>query len=326
MAAITNTLGPLGTGGTANVGAREDLEDILYRVSPEEKPFTSNIGTTKVTAIRHEWLTEALAAPINTNKNLEGNDLGSTYSAGNVPTRVSNFCQIFEKDGVISVTQDALNLAGRGDETDRQKIIRGVELTNDIEYSMVSNLASVQETGSTPRQTGGALAWATTNVSRGVGGSSGSFNTGTLVVDAATNGTLRTFTEALVKAVLATQFSAGGRSSQAYMSATDKQVFSGFTGIADIRATISGTSMATIYGAADMYVSDFGSITLIPHQFALTRDCLFINPKFLSVGTLRAAKVNDMAKTGDANKFMIVAEKCLIVKNQKMLAVVSDIN
>lgn len=325
MAAITNTLGPLGTGGVANVGAREDLEGVLYRVSPEEKPFTEMAGSTKVTAIRHEWQLEALAAPVNTNKNLEGNDLGTTYSAPNVPVRVSNLCQIFEKDFVIAETQEALNLAGRGSDVDRHKVVRGLELARDIEYSMISNLASVQETGSTPRQTGGALAWITTNDNRGSGGTDGGYNSGTSIVDAAGNGTQRTFTEALLKASLASCFSAGGNVSVAFMGAAHKQLWSAFTGIADIRAEVKGQNQATIFAAADVYVSDFGAITLVPHQYALSRDVLMINPKYVAVGTLRPVKTTEMAKTGDASKWMLVAEKCLVIRNQKQIASVNDL-
>ena len=42
MAVPTNTLVK-----SAVVGEREDLENDIYRVAPEETPFTSNIGTTK---------------------------------------------------------------------------------------------------------------------------------------------------------------------------------------------------------------------------------------------------------------------------------------
>ena len=114
MATISNTVGPPGTGGTVNVGAREDLEDFIYRVSPEETPFVNNVGSIKCKAIRHEWQIEALAAPSSTNYHLEGDDLGTTYSAGNIPTRVSNINQIFEKDGIVSRTQGVLDLAGAG--------------------------------------------------------------------------------------------------------------------------------------------------------------------------------------------------------------------
>jgi hypothetical protein len=325
MTTITNTVGPPGTGGTVNVGAREDLEDVIYRVSPEETPFINNIGSVKCKAIRHEWQIESLASPAATNYHLEGDDLGTTYSAGNIPTRVSNICQIMEKDGIVSRTQGVLDLAGRADEFDRQKVIKGKELKTDIEMRLIGNYASILESGSTPRKAGGLCAWVTSNDSRGSGGSDGGFNTGTLVVDAATNGTQRTFTEALVKAVLATTFSNGGRVSQAYMGATHKQQFSGFTGIADIRTTVSGKEQATIYGGADVYVSDFGAITLIPHMYGLTRDCVFIDPKMVAVGTLDGIKSFDMAKTGDADKFMLTCEKTLVVKNQKATAIVADL-
>lgn len=43
---------------------------------------------------------------------------------------------------------------------------------------------------------------------------------------------------------------------------------SAFTGIADICADVSGKGMATIYGAADIYVSDFGAVTLVKTAYA----------------------------------------------------------
>ncbi len=38
---------------SAVVGEREDLEDTIYRVVPEETPFSSNIGKMKVKNILH---------------------------------------------------------------------------------------------------------------------------------------------------------------------------------------------------------------------------------------------------------------------------------
>lgn len=216
-----------------------------------------------------------------------------------------------------------VDLAGRANELDRQKILKGKELKRDMEARFIGNYASVQENGATTRKAAGALAWITSNDSRGSTGADGGFNAG--IVAAAQNGTQRTFTEAQVKAVLATAFSNGARMSQAYMSGTHKQQFSGFTGIADIRSTVSGTGQATIYGAADVYVSDFGAITLIPHPYGLTRDCLFIDPKMVAVATLDGVKSTMLAKTGDSEKFMLTAEKTLVVRNQKALAVVADL-
>ena len=96
MAAPTNTV----TGETPNVGAREDLENVIYRVAPEDTPFISNIGKVKASAIAHEWQTEALANADATNAQLEGDDVG-TLDAPNLTTRVKNICQIFRKTGGV---------------------------------------------------------------------------------------------------------------------------------------------------------------------------------------------------------------------------------
>jgi hypothetical protein len=304
------------------VGAREDLEDVIYRVAPEDTLFTSNIGKTKASAIEHEWQTETLAAPDETNAQLEGDDMG-TVDAANLTTRVKNICQIYWKSGSVSRTQNVVNLAGRSTELDRQKVLKGIELRRDIEKRAIGDYASVAESGATPRAMAGAVAWITSNDSRGVGGADGGYNAG--IVAASTPGTQRTFTEALVKAMLATAFSNGAKVSQAYMSGTHKQQFSAFTGIADIRSTASGTGQATIYGAADVYVSDFGAITLIPVPYGLTRDALFIDPKMWAVATLDGVKSQMLAKTGDNDRFLLTAEKTLVCKNQKSSGVVADL-
>lgn len=320
MTAPTNTI----TGETPNVGGREDLEDKIYRVAPEETPFTANIGTAKAKAITHEWQTETLASPSATNAQLEGDDVG-TLDAGNLTTRVKNHCQIGWKTGGVSETQEAVDLAGRASELARQKILKGIELKRDFEMRFIGNNASVEEAGSTTRKAAGALAWITSNDSRGSGGSDGGYNSGTGLVAAATNGTQRTFTETLVKAVMATAFSNGAKPSQAYMGGTHKQQFSGFTGIADIRADVKGKGMATIYGAADVYVSDFGTLTLIPHPYGLTRDCLIIDPTMWAVATLRPMNTTPLAKTGDNERFLIRAEKTLVCRNEKASAAVADL-
>ena len=318
MSAPTNTI----TGETPNVGAREDLEDKIYRVAPEETPFTANIGKVTAKAIDHEWQTETLASPSATNAQLEGDDVG-TLDAGNLTTRVKNICQIAWKTGGVSETQEAVDLAGRASELARQKVLKGIELKRDFEARFIGNYASVAENGATTRKAAGALAWLTSNDSRGSGGSDGGYSAG--IVAAATNGTQRTLTEALLKAVMATAFSNGARPSQAYMSGTHKQQMSAFTGIADIRASVSGGSQATIYGAADVYVSDFGKITLIPHPYGLTRDVLVADPKMFAVATLRPMTTSTLAKTGDNERFLIRAEKTLVCRNERAHAVIADL-
>ena len=318
MTAPTNTI----TGATPNVGVREDLENDIYRVAPEQTPFISNIGSKKATSTYHEWQTETLASPSATNAQLEGDDY--TLSAGNLTTRVGNYMQILAKTGGVSRTQEVVDKAGRASELARQKVLKTIELKTDLEVRVIGNYASVAESGATTRKSAGILAFITSNDNRGSGGSDGGFSAG--IVAAATPGTQRTFTEALVKATLATAFGNGAKPTQAYMGPTHKQQFSAFTGIADIRSDVSGNGMATIYGAADVYVSDFGSLTLIPHPYGLTRDCVLVDPKMASIATLDGLKSKALASSGDNEKFLLTMEKGLVVENQKAHAVCADLS
>ncbi|MBI3678098.1 MAG: DUF5309 domain-containing protein [Proteobacteria bacterium] len=317
MAAPTNAVTTL-----VSFGNREDLEDVIHRVAPEETPFISNIGTSKAAAIYHEWQTETLRSPSATSSiALEGND--ATQSAGNLTSRVGNYCQLNQDSRGVSGTQEAVDKAGRKSELNRQKILLGLELKRDLEMRLIGNFASVAESGGTTRKSAGLLGWLTSNTSRGAGGANGGFSAG--VVSAATNGTQRSFTESLVRTVLSSCFTNGGRPSQAYMGPAHKQLFSQFTGIANIRKEVTGAKMATIVGAADVYVSDFGNLTLIPHPYGLTRDCALVDPDMAAVGTLRGWSTDPLAKTGDSEKFQITAEKTLVMRNEKAHGVVADL-
>lgn len=317
MTAPTNTV----TSATPNVGVREDLEDTIYRVAPEETPFVSNIGTTSASNIYHEWQTETLANASATNAQLEGDDY--TLGAPNLTTRLGNYMQILAKTGGVARTQEIVNKAGRSSELARQIALKTIEIKRDLEIRGIGNYASVAESGATTRKTAGIQAFITSNDSRGSGGSDGGFSSG--IVAAATDGTQRTFTEALLKSVQATTFSNGGKPSQLYMGPTHKQQFSAFTGIADIRANVSGTGMATIYGAADVYVGDFGPLTAIAHPYALSRAAVGVDPKMAKIATLDGLKKKTLASSGDNEKFLLTMEKGLVVSNEKAHFVIADL-
>jgi len=306
----------------ATVGIREDLENTIYRVAAEETPFMNNIGKMKIKGTLHELQTEDLATPDPDNSHLEGGDV--TIEAAHVTKRVGVYAQIFQKSGGVSRTNNKNNRAGVSSTLDEQKEIKGIELRRDMEARIIGNKASRAESGATTRETAGALAWVETNDSLGATGASGGWSAGG-VVDAATNGTQRTFTEAQIKGLIATGFSEGARYSQAYMSMAHKQQFGAFTGLADNRVTQSAAKQKVIVGAADVYVTDAGNLTLIPHAYGLTRDCLLIDPSGWAVGTYDGMHSYNLAKTGDSEKFMIVCEKALVCKNEKKGAVVRDL-
>lgn len=318
MAAPTNTETTL----TAK-GIREDLSGLIFRVAADKTPFLSNIGRAKASNTFHEWQTETLADPDADNAALEGGDVG-TLGAPNRTTRIGNRCQIITKDGGVSGTAEAVDKAGRDSEIARQKLLKGKEAMRDLEKRCIGNYASQAESGSAPRKLGGAVAWITSNVSRGSGGSSGGYSGGT--VSAATNGTQRTFTEDQLKSVMASAFNNGAAPSQVYMTAANKQQFSAFPGIADIRSEASKGSKVTIMGAADFYQSDFGILAAIPHPYGLSRDALFVDPDYFKLATLRPWKTTPLAKSGDSEKFQLVGEFTLECNNEKAHGVVADLS
>jgi hypothetical protein len=303
------------------IGLREDLENNIYKVSANLTPFTNMIGKASVAQPYHEWETYTTRAAA-ANANVQGDD--TSASASQQPVRVGNRTQIFKDAGIISETTKASTVAGQSDTEAWQKLQKSEAVVKDIEYAFLTNQASVTAADATAPQLGGFQAWLTSNVSRGAGGSSGGFSAGT--VAAATNGTQRALTETLLKTVLASSFSNGASNiTTALVSATHKQTFSAFTGIADIRADVKGTNQATIYAGADVYVSDFGALTVVPVQYPLTREVLLVDPSMWAVGTLRPMKVEPLAKTGDGSKFQIVAEKTLLCRNQRASAIIADL-
>ena len=99
---------------TAAIGNREDLTDVIYRISPTQTPFISMASKAKATNTLHEWQTQDLAAAVSNNAQAEGDN--ATAKTVTPTARLSNRTQISTKTVVVSGTQQAMNPAGRKDE------------------------------------------------------------------------------------------------------------------------------------------------------------------------------------------------------------------
>jgi len=80
-----------------------------------------------------------------------------------------------------------------------------------------------------------------------------------------------------------------------------------------------------VVGGADVYLSNHGKLTIIPVQYGLTRDALFVDPSMCTLGTLRSPRYEELSKTGDNEKGQILGDMTLIVKNEKGLGVAADL-
>jgi len=106
----------------------------------------------------------------------------------------------------------------------------------------------------------------------------------------------------------------------------NKTVVSGFAGIAAQRYQAPSDSPTTIIGAADVYLSDFGTLNVVANRFQRERDALLLDPEYASVCNLRPIQTVELAKTGDASKAMILWEGGLKVLNEGAHAIVADLN
>ena len=138
MAIPTNTFDTYGA-----VGNREDLEDKIYMVSPEETPAVSMGRRLTATAKFHEWQRDSLATPNKDNAVIEGDD--RTGTAITATQRVCNFTQLFDKVAIVATTQKASNPAGRSDEMRYQVAKRMKEIKRDVEAMLLSKNAAVAD-------------------------------------------------------------------------------------------------------------------------------------------------------------------------------------
>lgn len=316
MAVPSNTIQAVG-----RVGVREDLADKVYELFPDDTPFTSNIGRATASSTYTEWQTDVLSSASATNAAVQGDDTPNTSRANT--TRVGTYTQISTKVVAVSTTVEAVNKAGRRSELAREIMKAGREMNTDIELRATGNYASVAPTASVAGMTAGALAWLTSNDNRGAGGADGGFSAG--IVAAATNGTQRTYTEALLKDVIQKCWTNGGNPKMVIMSPTHKATASTFAGIAQQRHEVGDRGQAKIIAGADVYVSDFGSVQFVPSRFTTGRDAFVVDTDYWDIADLDGLVIEDLAKTGLAKRKLMRREWALRSKNQAASGVVADL-
>lgn len=323
MAVVANTFQ-----STSAVGNREQLSDIVNRITPEDTPIYSAISHGKLDGTHPEWEIDVLAAP-GTNAQLEGDEY--TFAATVPPVKVGDYSQILRKDGIISNTQNAVTNAGGVEKLAEQKLKKGIELRKDVELAIVSNSASVA--GAT-RVSGGLPSWQVTNVSRGATGANGGFSQGTKLTVAETTGTQRALTKALVDTVMGQVYASGGNVKTMYTAPYVKSVFATIMSDANVapqRTAAPAKKGLTVNGSVDFYLSPYGEIGIemdrvMAASAAVARRAFLIDPEYLAWDWLRPIHEDtDLAKTGDAKKFVLIGEGTLINKNEAAHGVIADI-
>lgn len=306
-------------------GIREDLANVIYNISPEETPFMSNVGKGSAKSTYFEWQEDSLAAVDTANAQVEGDDAPAVEPS---PTsRIGNYTQISRKTVTVSGTLEAVDKAGRKSEMAYQMAKRGAELKRDIEAIATSGQAAVGGNSTTARLTAGFGAFLKTNTNNGAGATEPTLSgtTSGYPNAAAGDGTDRAYTETILKDVIQQVWTEGGDARMLMVGALIKQKVSTFPGIAEQRFNVGGAKPGTIIGAADIYVSDFGNLEVVPNRFMPADVAYHVDPSMAAICFLRPFAKEELAKTGDADKMMLIAEWGVKVNNERAHGVARDI-
>jgi hypothetical protein len=288
------------TAGNNIEGQREDVEDIIYDISPTETPFTSSIGSSTASAVLHQWQEDSLTAPAANNAR-EGADAADTAVAKT--TVKTNRTQIFVKDVSVTGTAEKIGKYGRSSEMSYQIAKRGKELKRDIEHAFVGlEQAGADETGSAGR----LLTSATNQMDSG----NITTSTGTLTETALLTGLQAVFTE-------------GGNVNQIQVAPAKAVTVAGFATSGN--TTRDFAESKRVVNAVDFYVSPFGESAVVTNRFIVGDTVLLLDTDYWSRAVLRPMQTINLATTGDSEKKQLLTELTLVCENSKASGALQDI-
>lgn len=305
------------------IGQKEEVDNKIYRVTPEETPFISMIGRDSVDSVTPEWLRESLRTP-GANAAVEGAD--ASYSAQTQPERLSNKTQIIQDTLSVTGTTDRVSKYGRDKESARLKAKKMVELKKDIEFAAIGNGAFVAGAAAVARQMRGLYGWVATNNELGATGVAPVISSNT----APTAGTARAFTEALLKSLILKAYNNGGKCEVLMVTPTHKQVTSGFSGGVTRFNDVSNKTVR-LQTSFSVYGHDFGETKVVPNRVmantgaGLQNTAYLIDPEQCKLGVLRPFQATPLAKVGDADNWQILTEVTLKVNEEKALGAIRDL-
>ena len=305
---------------------REDIHEALISITPTETPLMAAIGSGKADNTYTEWVEVDLASVDTSNRVIEGESAPGN-DAPTAGVRRSNYTQISDKVVEVSHTADAVNGVGDAQTTAKQMYFKMKELKRDMEQMLGGvNVAASAGASGTARQSASLSAFLTTNTDRGSGGADGTLSGTTAGYPnaAATDGTLRALTETIFNDVIAACWDAGAEPSLVLCGSGAKQkISSTFTGSATRYKDIQDKTLSR---AIDIYVSDFGELTIAPSRFVRSRDIFVLDPSMAQVKWLQKTKQKDLAETGHSKRKMLYGEYTLCVDSEKAHGVVADVN
>lgn len=283
-----------------NTTNREQLMDKIWNVSVAETPFVKLIGKGKASGVFEEWSTDEYRAA-KANKVEQGNN--ATRTQRTPPVRLGNRTQIVEDVFGVTGTQEKVEKAGGKSEYNRQLAKTMVELKKDIEFALLQNTTAIPAAAGVAPQARGLFGFMSKNVSLGVNGVAANPVTNTAAVD----GTLRPFTEALLKNVLQQMFDNGANMDNSYilLPSSQRTVFDTFLAG---QTRFDKAEDKTLTATLEVYIGPFGRVKAVNARHMRQREVAIIDPDFLELAMLRSMNDTPLGVTGDTKDVMVNAE------------------
>lgn len=298
----------------------EDVQDVIYNVSPVDNPVAAMSRTIRATGKLHEWTEDVLQAAAK-NAAVEGADAGSDQSSS--VSELNNYTQIMTKVARISGTLEEVDKYGRDSEMAYQLELRYGELANDEELAIIGAPGGTRQVA-----IGGAVGTAREMACFQVQMSNGR-NAGSVVVASAAT-TFAGLEAELLDAHEAT-YDLGGNPGYLVVPPKVSRYIAAFVN-SSARERDFGTG-TTIVNVVDLYVSPFGELQVVLDRHAERQGqggsaeniMALIDFQYSATPILRATRDYPLARTGDAENRQILRESTYAVLNTDAHALVESI-
>jgi hypothetical protein len=299
-------------------GNREDLSNAIYNIDPFDTPVMSLARRRNVKNRTFDWQTEFLPAVDPNNAQIEGFEL--VRSTGTPTTRLTNVAQISKRDATVTGSQEAADAAGKGSEMGHQMAMASKILKNDIETIMCSRQA--RDDGAdpgTPRKTEAICHWiarakdkAATVGAAVIGVATGLPTLATDAFAAVAGASQVAMTEVMVGDAMQKAYTNGARPDTFIVPPAIKRTVSTFEGRNISQVLIGKTE---VVATVDVIATDFGRIKVMPSLWIPTDTSLLLDADFLALGYYRNFRSHQIAKIGDAETRLILAEWGVEMRN-----------
>lgn len=301
------------------VGNREDLSNAIYNIDPFDTPVMSAIRRRNVKNRLFDWQTEHLPLVDPNNAQVEGFQL--VHSAGTPTVRLNNYTQISKRDATVSGSQEESDAAGKGSEMAHQMALVSKVLKSDMETITCSRQAvnAGNNTGPVPRMTEAFSHWVARAVDKNnnpaaavQGVTTGLPVLATDAFAAPAAGAQLQITEDMLGEGMQNAYTNGASPTLWIVPPGPKRTISSFVGRSTTQVLVGKTE---VVATVDIIATDFGRIKVMPSRWVPTDVGLLIDPDYAAIAYFRAFRQYLLARTGDAETRMIVAEWGVEMRN-----------